>query len=126
MGNILPNRKVSDYLSEILSGALKAAGHEFNSSQNDVVIDGEVLKFWIETPATILYWDVTAVIEIKLSLRILKENDLRVSRTYMARKTERTYTWPSAGLIEKAVDASVTDLATQIRTDVAILSLEER
>ena len=126
MGNILPNRKISDYLSEALSDALKAAGHEFNSSQNDVVIDGEILKFWIETPATILYWDITAVIEIKISLRILKENDLRVSRTYMARKTERTYLWPSAGLIEKAVDASVMDLTKQIRADLAMLSLEER
>jgi hypothetical protein len=117
MGNIFSNRKVTEYLSDALSDALRVAGHKIDSSENDVTIDGEILKFWIETPATVLYWDVTALITINLNFRALSGKVPRVSRTYTARKTERTYLWPSAGLIEKAVDASVTDIMSQIRSD---------
>jgi hypothetical protein len=116
MGDIYPNRRVAEYLTETLSDALRAAGHKVGSSGNGLDVEGEILKFRVETPATVLYWDVTAEVEFRLRVKKRGKASDR-DRIFISRKSERTYAWPSASLIETAVSASVADLMRQIQSD---------
>ena len=81
-----------------------------------VKVEGDLQKFWVETPATALYWDVTAEIELKLLIKGAEQKS-GVPRVYNAKKNERTYAWPSASLIERVVSAAVADVMSQIQKD---------
>jgi hypothetical protein len=116
MGDIYPNRRVAEYLSETLADALRAAGHKVGFADSGIEVDGELLKFRVETPATALYWDVTAQVELRLRIRE-RENSSGRDRIFTSKKIERTYAWPSASLIEKAVSASVADIMQQVQSD---------
>jgi hypothetical protein len=116
MGDIYPNRRASEYLTETLSDALRTMGHKVGPSANGVMIEGELLKFSVETPATMLYWDITAEIELKLLIKGSRQ-DSGGTRLYTSKKQERTYVWPSDSLIEKAVSACVADVVSQIQSD---------
>jgi hypothetical protein len=116
MGDIYPNRRMGEYLAETLSDALRAMGHKVGPSTNGVTIEGELLKFWVETPATTLYWDVTVEMELKL---LVKQSGQEPgwTRVYSSKKTDRTYAWPTASLIENVANASVSNVMTQIQSD---------
>ncbi|MEI6066878.1 MAG: YajG family lipoprotein [Methylococcaceae bacterium] len=116
MDDIYPNRRVGEYLSETLSDALRTMGHKVGASANSVTIKGELLKFWVETPASALYWDVTAEIELKL---LVKEagQESGTTRVYISKETERTYVWPGTSLIEQVVSSTVANLMNRIQSD---------
>jgi len=116
MGDIYPNRRASQYVTETLADALRTIGHKVGPSAQGVIVEGELLKFWVATPATALYWDVTAELELKLRISGFGQEPGK-TRIYTSKKTERTYAWPSSGLIEKAVSASITDVMHQIQSD---------
>lgn len=116
MGDIYPNRRVGEYLTETLSDALRTMGHKVGPSANCVTVEGELIKFWVETPATMLYWDISAEIELKLLVKGSGQESGK-ARVYTSKKKERSYVWPSANLIEKAVSSSVADVMSQIQSD---------
>ena len=116
MDDVYTNRRVNEYLTETLSDALRTMGHKVGHSSSDVKIEGELIKCWVETPATALYWDITAEIELKLIVKRTGQVS-GVTRIYTSKQAERTYTWPTASLIEKTVGASVADLMSQIQAD---------
>lgn len=116
MDDIYANRRVGDYMVETLSDALRSVGFKVGSSSSGVTVQGELQKFRVETPASMLYWDITAEIEIKLLVNGPSQEPATI-RVYTSEQKERTYVWPSAGLIEKVVSASVADIMNQIQSD---------
>lgn len=116
MGDIYPNRKADEYMTEALSDALRKMGHRVGSSANGVTVQGELHKLWVETPATMLYWDITAEIELKLLVKGPAQES-GTTHTYTSKKKERTYGYPSASLIEKAVSTAVADIMNQVQSD---------
>jgi len=98
-GDIYPNRRMGEYLAETLSDALRAMGHKVGSSTNSVTIEGELLKFWVRTPATMLCWDVAVEMELKLLVKQSGQEPLD-GRGYIPRKRQiaRTHGPPPASL----------------------------
>ncbi len=75
----------------------------------------DLVEFSITTPSTLVYWDATA------KLRWDVRSGDRV-RTVEATGTERTYLWPSAAVLHRAVAKALADART--RTDAALRELQ--
>ena len=60
---------IGEFLREALGDDLRAAGHHVGAEVGGTQISGEVLRFWVRTDTTPLYWDVVAQMELRLALR---------------------------------------------------------
>lgn len=63
-----------------------------------------------------LYWDITTEVELRLLVKRSAHESV-TTRVYTSKMKERTYVYPSASLIEKALSASVVDVMGQIQSD---------
>ena len=66
-----------------------------------------VREFGVLTPATALYWDVTA--KVVLVLRVGGQD-----RVVSVAKTERTYWWPSETLVQGVTNEALRQLAVEV------------
>ncbi|MFZ5555287.1 MAG: hypothetical protein ACOZDY_00970 [Pseudomonadota bacterium] len=73
-----------------------------------------IREFGVQTPATALYWDVTAKVE--LVLRVGGQD-----RTAAATVTERTYWWPTQELVQRVTDEALWQVAAQTEKALAEL-----
>ncbi|WP_332748752.1 hypothetical protein [Hydrogenophaga sp.] len=73
-----------------------------------------VREFGVLTPATVLYWDVTA--KVDLVLRVGGQD-----RVAAGAKTERTYWWPSEELVQGVTDEALRQVAAQAEKALAEL-----
>lgn len=73
-----------------------------------------VREFGVLTPATALYWDVTAKVE--LVLRVGGQD-----RVVSVAKTERTYWWPSEKLVQGVTNEALRQLAAEAEKAIAEL-----
>ena len=73
-----------------------------------------IRTFEIATPATPLYWDVNA--QIELVLRVHGQD-----RTVSGMATERTYVWPSGALIQRVTTEALRKLGAESENALAEL-----
>jgi hypothetical protein len=100
MGNINLTPSATDIVRRVVE--VKAdevlLGEPFGNSQT--VYCG-IRAFDVTTPATLLYWDINAKIDIILRAR-------KQDRVITILATERTYVWPSEAIIQRVVTDAVT------------------
>ncbi len=87
----------------------KAAGIpvEFEAGDEPLVIYCGLRRFSIETPATLLYWDIQARVDI-----VLRVGDR--DREVAASATARTWVYPSKSLLEQVTREALLDLSGKI------------
>jgi hypothetical protein len=102
-------------MREVLIDDLLVGGYRVVESGEQLSVDAIVRKFWVDTDTTPLYWDVSA--EIELALLIVIPGKSPAQRSFVCRNVERTYTWPTAGLIGRVLDACLANLGGKLRTD---------
>jgi uncharacterized lipoprotein YajG len=118
MGDVFANRDVSIYIREAVQNELLASGNSLSDDENsDIIVSGELVKFWVQTPSTPLYWDIIGEIELKLTARTRGEDNKVVEKTYRAKSQDRTYVWPTEKLLTKVVSDTVRSLMYEIRKD---------
>lgn len=117
MGSVFFGRNVSEFLTETISDDLRAAGHRMMDAGQGITIGGEVLKFWVETKTTPLYWDVVGTVEIKLTFQPSRPDTKILERQYEAIKVERTYVWPTKKLVGNVLEACIGNLMQQLHSD---------
>jgi hypothetical protein len=113
MGDVHFSRDVADFLRETVSDDLRAAGHTFVDEAAAPELTGEVLRFWVHTDTTPLYWDVIGEIELRL---VLATRPPRTT-THACESHERTWTWPSKGVVAGVLDDCLTELMAALRAD---------
>ena len=116
MGDIYSNRDASAYLREAVQNELLAAGNKLSEDTSDLTITGDLIKFWIWTDTTALYWDIKGEIQLNLTV-INKKTDKTITKTYTANNEARTYTYPSNDLVSSVVSETVKSLMYEIRKD---------
>ena len=116
MGDIYTNRDVSVYLREALQNELLASGNSLFDDKFDITVTGDLLKFWIWTNTTTLYWDIIGEIELNLTVSNQK-TDKTTNKVYKAKSESRTYVWPTEELVSSVVSETVKSLMYEIRKD---------
>lgn len=107
-------------LEDAITAEVTAAGNRVSPANAPVRIAGEVKRFEFGTDVTALYWDVH--IDAALDLEVSSARGA-VRRSYSAKCSERTYSWPSESVIAGVARSCVADIATQFSgdQDVAVL-----
>jgi hypothetical protein len=117
MGNVYFYRVVPDFLRESLETELTLIGYRSVDRGGDINVSGEVVRFWIETHTTPLYWDIVGDVQIKLTIASEQLKMEPTERVFSCSKTTRTYTWPSEKLSSEVMNACMNDLMHQVKTD---------
>ena len=117
MGNVYLNRDVATYLGEALQNDLLASGHHLTNSKHNVILEGEITKFWVSTNTTPLYWDVIGEIEIKLSVIDPSGTKGKIEKIYSTQSASRTYVYPTKKIVSQVLSESVKTLMYDIRKD---------
>jgi hypothetical protein len=116
MGDIYTNRDASAYMREAIQNELLASGNKLSEDASEITINGDLIKFWVWTDTTALYWDIKGEIQLKLTLSN-KKTDKTNSKTYTANSESRTYTYPSKELVSSVVSDTIKSLMYEIRKD---------
>ena len=116
MGDIYTNRNVASFFTEAVQNELLASGNKLTEDTKDITISGDVMRFWIWTDTTALYWDIIGEIEVNLSV-VSPITNKSIRKLYKAKSTKRTYVYPSQNLVEEVVSESVRKLMLDIRKE---------
>ncbi len=124
MGDVHMARDPADFLREAVTDDLRAAGYRVDGQRADAAtVEGELLRFWVRTDTTPLYWDVVAEIELRLGLRepgaatAASTSSAPRTATHACEHRERTYAWPTKSLVESTLEACLADLMAAFRQD---------
>ena len=116
MGDIYTNRDALAYMREAVQNELLAAGNKLSEDSSDLTITGDLIKFWVWTDTTALYWDIKGEIQLNLMVSTSK-TDKTIAKTYKANSESRTYVYPSKELVSSVVSDTVKSLMLEIRKD---------
>jgi hypothetical protein len=117
MGDVLFSRDVKGFMKETLADELRAQGHEIVDGEGGDLLEGRVTKFWIKAPATMLYWDITAEVEMEVTVITAGGTEGAFEKSYACTSEKRTYVYPSNKLMTKVLDACLVDLMEAFRED---------
>ncbi len=117
MGTVYLSRSVSAFVSDTISDELRAEGHTIQNAEQDVTVSGSVIRFWIDTKTTPLYWDIVGEIQIKLTSISSNPGGSIRERLYSVRQVKRTFVWPSQALFNEVLNACMEELIQKIRSD---------
>ena len=117
LGSIYFNRDVAAYMNEALQNELLAAGNLLTDSGYDVILGGNLTKFWVHTKTTPLYWEVIGEIEINLQASPTTGKNQPIEKTYAANCSEKTMIWPSEAIVQDVLAACVKKIMYNIRED---------
>jgi uncharacterized lipoprotein YajG len=123
MGDIYTNRDVASFITEAVQNELLASGNKLTDNPNDITVSGDVIKFWIWTDTTALYWDIIGEIEVNLNV-VSPKSDKSHQKLYKAKSTKRTYVYPSQELVEEVVSETIKNLMLDIRQDSPWITLQ--
>ena len=116
MGDVYLGQKPVEMMRQALRDDLSAAGYRIVESGQDLVAEGRLRKFWVHTDTTAFYWDVVGDIEFSLAVSPATQQE-PVSKTFTCHHVERTYVWPSTGLLGTVLDACLEDMMLKVRSD---------
>ena len=116
MGDIYTNRDAAVYFQEALQNELLASGNSLSDDNSEMTIRGELLKFWVHTDTTALYWDIVGEVDLRLTATNAKTGKT-VDRTYNASAKSRTYVYPTRELLGKVIADTVRSLMYEIRRE---------
>lgn len=122
MVDVFSERAVSRVVRDAVWTELVRNGHRVVNSDEDVVIRGEVRRFWVGTETTGLAWDVSG--EVSLSLRVTypESGSPTVIRSYVGKNVERTYLTPGKEIMTRPLMKSLGDVMISMSSDRELLA----
>lgn len=117
MGDVFFYRSVPDYVEEMVTSDLRAAGHRVVDSDEGISLSIAIDEFWVTTDTTALYWDIIATINLKVSVGDAEKSSQKKTKQFACRDTKRTYVWPSEELFNQVIDRCLTSLMQELRGD---------
>jgi hypothetical protein len=117
MGDVHLGRNVAEAMREALTDDLFVTGYKVVEFEPDLTVEGRVVKFWVHTDTTPLYWDVVGEVELELAVASARQRIEQLRKIFTCRQTDRTYVWPSATLLGNVMDTCMAELMTNVRTD---------
>ncbi len=118
LGDIEMSPIPANMLEQLLKSELSALGNKIVDSDEEFRVEGQLNKFKIVTPNTISYWDINGEIDITLAI-VGQAGEVHNSH-YTATCTDRTFVWPSEGIIKDVVTDCLGKVATSLQNDTAL------
>lgn len=117
MGDVRSDRPIFTIVKEAVKAELVDRGYVVGDYSDGVSVGGKVKRFWVGTNATPLYWDIVSEIEIMVKIQSPKQKLVKEFGPYYAKKTERTYIWPSEEIMNRTLENSLSEVMVKIGSD---------
>jgi len=114
MGVVQSFQPVSELISDAIKSELSIQGYSIVTENEDIVISGEILKFWVGTETTLLYWDVVGEVSLALEIKQPKSGITIPLGPYSSKKVERTYLNPCEEILQRVLEASLTNVMRSV------------
>ncbi len=116
MGKVILKPPEEELVRQLVQAKADEAFARHPKAAPRIVLCG-IREFQVSTPATLLYWDVNAKIELVLRVH---DRDRIVSGS----ATERTYVWPSQEIIRRVTQAALNRVSQETGQALAGLLAE--
>jgi hypothetical protein len=121
MGKIDMTPSPTAMVRQLLVSELENLGGRSVQAGAHVTVEARLTRFEVQTPSTLLYWDVNGVIAIDVGVK--RGHDERRHFQYQTACTNRTYLGPSQSVVGGVVYDCLKGLGAQVREDPILAGL---
>lgn len=116
MNDILSAQPPAEAIREALKQLCTQCGHTVIEEPGDLEISGTVRKCLVETPMSLTYWRVNAIIEIEL--RVTNRDGAAVhSAVYISQASQKTMIWVTENMVQQTCNEALAKLLLQVAED---------
>jgi uncharacterized lipoprotein YajG len=120
MGAVYSDLPVTKIVQEAVKSELTRSGHIIDTENEDFTIKGEIRTYWVSTPATFLYWDVTGEVSILVKVKRNGTDSFIEFGPFTSRNVERTYLNPSVEIMKRVLGASLQKVMQTMSSDTEL------
>ena len=117
MGRIRFEPSPATLMGQVIRAELSAAGHTVTDDTQRAQVSGSVRAFEAHTDTSLLYWDVTGNLSVSLNVLGARGTASPTRLDYQMRCTDRTYVWPTQGVIAGVMRRCIAGFANSLRGD---------
>ena len=123
LGDIFSARPIFDIIRDAVKTELIMSGHSIVTDNEDFTMKGQILKFWVATDVTALYWDVIGEISIAVEVKRPTVGTPILLGPYSGNNVERTYINPSGEIVTRVLDKSLEGVMSSMNSDPELVKV---
>ena len=123
LGDLFSARPIFDIIRDAVKTELIRSGHSIVTDNEDFSMKGQILKFWVATDVTALYWDVIGEISIAVEVKRPTVGTPVLLGPYRGNNVERTYINPSGEIVTRVLDKSLEGVMSSMNSDPELVKV---
>jgi len=123
LGDIFSARPIFDIIRDAVKTELIRSGYSIVTDNEDFSMKGQILKFWVATDVTALYWDVIGEISIVVEVKRPTVGTPVLLGPYSGNNVERTYINPSGEIVTRVLDKSLEGVMSSMNSDPELVKV---
>jgi len=123
LGDIFSARPIFDIIRDAVKTELIRSGYGIVTDNEDFSMKGQILKFWVATDVTALYWDVIGEISIVVEVKRPTVGTPVLLGPYSGNNVERTYINPSGEIVTRVLDKSLEGVMSSMNSDPELVKV---
>lgn len=117
MGDVFSERPIFEIIRDAVRTELIRNGHSIVTDNEDILMKGEIRKFWVWTEVTPLYWDVVGEVSIVVEVKYPTVDTPILLGPYSGKNVERTYINPSGEIVTRVLVKSLEGVMQSMSSD---------
>jgi hypothetical protein len=117
-GDVFSHKPCTEIIKEAIRTELSRNGHQVVDDNEDIIIKGEVNRFWVTLDLNRDQWDVMSRMDIHLNIINSSTGESTLLGPYHGGDGETTFDYPIDAILERALDAALGKLIKQVSSDV--------
>lgn len=122
MGDVFSDRPIFEIIRDAVKTELTRNGHSIVTDNEDIVMKGEIRKFWVGTDVTALYWDVIGEVSILVEVKHPSGMAILLG-PYSGKNVERTYVNPGEEIVTRVLIKSLDGVMLSISSDPELVKV---
>jgi hypothetical protein len=123
LGDLFSALPIFDIIRDAVKTELIMSGHSIVTDNEDFSMKGQILKFWVTTDVTPLYWDVIGEISIVVEVKRPTVGTPVLLGPYRGDNVERTYINPSGEIVTRVLDKSLEGVMSSMNSDPELVKV---
>ncbi len=120
MGEVFSDRPIFEIVRDAVKTELTRSGHSIVSSNEDIVMKGEIRNFWVGTDVTALYWDVIGEVSFVVEITHPAAPAILLG-PYSSKNIERTYVNPGEAIVTRVLIKSLEGAMLSMSSDPGLV-----
>ncbi len=123
MGDVFSERPIFEIIRDAVKTELIRNGHSIVTDNEDILMKGEIRKFWVGTDVTALYWDVIGEVSIVIEVKRPTDKTSILLGPYSGKNVERTYINPGEEIVTRVLIKSLEGVMLSMGSDPELVKV---